>query len=284
VDDGALSVVIPAHNEATVIGRLLTALGDRRSTDEVIVVCDGCTDNTAAVARSFPGVLVIEQPRGGKPAALNAGDQVASLFPRFYVDADIEVTSAALREVAAAMVDGVEAGAPRMAVNLVGASWPVRGFYDVWSRLPYATHAVLGSGVIGLTKRGRQRFGEFPHVINDDEFVRRLFGVDERVSKTEASFVVTAPRRVGPLIRIKTRSRLGSLQLNRLQGPAPKSVGRPGASVLPELLRDPRRWASIATFISVYSIVALRAHTRMRRGQLGGWARDETARAVRARR
>ena len=278
--EAALSIVVPAHNEATVIGRLLSALGDRSPGDEVIVVCDGCTDDTAAVAGSFPGVTVIEQPRGGKPAALNTGDRSARLFPRFYVDADIVVTASALREVAAAMVDGVEAGAPRLALDLTGASWPVRGFYDVWRRLPYATHAIIGSGVIGLTERGRRRFDEFPDIIGDDEFVRRLFDVSERVPSTNAAFLVTAPRRLGPLVRIKTRSRLGILQLDRLLGPAPETTGPSGASVLPALLRDPRRWPGLVTFLGVRGVVGCRAHLRMWRGQLDGWARDDTARAV----
>jgi glycosyltransferase involved in cell wall biosynthesis len=275
-----LSVVVPAHNEEAVVGRLLAALGDRRDTDEVIVVCDGCTDRTAAVARSFPGVVVIEQPRSGKPAALNSGDRVATVYPRFYVDADISVTASALREVASKMVGGVEAGAPRMVVDLDGASWAVRRFYAIWTRLPYATDALLGSGVIGLTEKGRGRFGEFPDVIGDDEYVRRLFAVEERVRDTRGSFVVTAPRRLLPLVRIKTRSRLGILQLDELQGPADAASGKRGSSVLSGLVREPSLWPSLAVFGAVRLVVAARARSRLDSGRLGGWARDETSRTL----
>ena len=88
-----LSIVVPAHDEA-VIGRLLGALADGRSPgDELVVVCNGCTDRTAEVARGFPDVHVEELPSGGKPAALNAGDRCVSTFPRFYVDADVVTTS-----------------------------------------------------------------------------------------------------------------------------------------------------------------------------------------------
>jgi hypothetical protein len=51
--------------------------------------------------------------------------------------------------------------------------------------------------------------------------------------------VVTVPRRVGPLIPIKTRNRLGILQLYRIQGPAPKSaeyLSSAGALTLPAAL------------------------------------------------
>lgn len=275
----AISVVIPAHNEATVIGRLLNALGDRRPGDEVIVVCDGCTDQTAAIASGYPGITVVEQARGGKPAALNAGDCLAKIFPRFYVDADISVTMAVLREVASAMEKGVEAGAPRLALDLVGASWLVRGYYDVWRRFPYASGSVLGSGVVGLTKVGRERFDLFPNFINDDEFVRRLFDVDERVATSDGFFVVTTPRNARSLVRIKTRSELGTLQLDVALGPQRKSVGMHGSSIFRGLLRDPRHWSSVAIFVSIRSVVGLRAHLKMRRGEFAGWARDETARS-----
>ncbi len=58
-----LQVLVPAHNESTVIGRCLDSLaaqdcaGDRF---EVVVVADNCTDNTAELARSH-GATVLER-------------------------------------------------------------------------------------------------------------------------------------------------------------------------------------------------------------------------------
>src|SRR3954453_3171433 len=88
------SVVIPAHDEASVIGRCLRALlaGAEPGELEVIVVCNGCHDDTAAVARAHaPDAVVLELPAPSKPAALNAGDAEATRFPRIYLDADVEV-------------------------------------------------------------------------------------------------------------------------------------------------------------------------------------------------
>lgn len=277
--DRAISIIIPAHNEEAVIGRLLGSLRDRSENDEIIVVCDGCLDRTAEVARSFAEVVVMEKARGGKPSALNTGDRRATLFPRFFVDADIVVTATALHEVADLMTDGIEAGAPRCEVDLGYSSWVVRRFYEVWTKLPYMTEGVLGSGVVGLTKRGRARFSEFPSVIDDDEFVRRLFTIEERVRQTVSSFVVTPPAKVGPLIGIKTRSRLGMMQLDRLYGPAPSASGSPGRSATKELLISPRMWPSMAVFVIIRAMVGTRAWWRFRRGQFGGWARDESSRS-----
>ena len=50
------SVAIPAHNEATVIRRLLdTLLHDTIAGEiEMAVVCNGCSDGTADIVRSSP--------------------------------------------------------------------------------------------------------------------------------------------------------------------------------------------------------------------------------------
>ncbi len=61
-----ISIGIPAYNEARNIRELLMALLEQKqgcfSLEEIIVVCDGCDDGTAALARSFahPLIKVIE--------------------------------------------------------------------------------------------------------------------------------------------------------------------------------------------------------------------------------
>ena len=60
---------------------------------EIIVACNGCTDETARIARGFDGVTVLELEQPSKAAALNAGDAAASHWPRLYVDADVQISS-----------------------------------------------------------------------------------------------------------------------------------------------------------------------------------------------
>ena len=69
-----ISIVVPARNESPVIARTLKAMTNGAAPGEIdlIVVCNGCTDDTATVARSFgPPVRVIETEVGGKANALN---------------------------------------------------------------------------------------------------------------------------------------------------------------------------------------------------------------------
>jgi glycosyltransferase involved in cell wall biosynthesis len=82
-----MTVVIPAHNEGRVIQRLLEQLINGANPDEmeIIVVANGCADDTAEVASSFgPAVRVLTLPVACKNEALIAGDRAAAGFPRNY--------------------------------------------------------------------------------------------------------------------------------------------------------------------------------------------------------
>ena len=69
----SIAVVMPAYNAAQWIDETLeSVLAQTRPADEVIVVDDGSTDDTAARAGAH-GVTVLVQPNGGPPAAYNAG-------------------------------------------------------------------------------------------------------------------------------------------------------------------------------------------------------------------
>lgn len=73
-----VSIVIAAYNSARFVEnklRSVLALNYPREKLEVLVVSDGSTDETADLVRRFAaeGVRLLEVPRGGKPAALNAG-------------------------------------------------------------------------------------------------------------------------------------------------------------------------------------------------------------------
>jgi teichuronic acid biosynthesis glycosyltransferase TuaG len=73
----SIAVVMPAYNAAQWIDETLeSVLAQTRPADELIVVDDGSTDDTAARARAH-GVTVLAQANGGPPAAYNAGFDTA---------------------------------------------------------------------------------------------------------------------------------------------------------------------------------------------------------------
>ncbi|MDB6120474.1 MAG: glycosyltransferase family 2 protein, partial [Verrucomicrobiaceae bacterium] len=79
----SIAVVLVARNEEGRIAERLKNLVETATPAlrEMIVVCDGCTDGTAALAESFPDsrvrVLRVE-PGRGKPAGVNAGVAAAT--------------------------------------------------------------------------------------------------------------------------------------------------------------------------------------------------------------
>ena len=88
----AVSVVVPAFNEAAVIAATVRSLAasDYPSALEIVVVDDGSTDQTAAVVErlGLPGVRVLRQDNTGKAGALNAAIANARHDIIVSVDAD----------------------------------------------------------------------------------------------------------------------------------------------------------------------------------------------------
>ncbi|MCD4673026.1 MAG: glycosyltransferase, partial [Anaerolineaceae bacterium] len=136
-----ISIIIPAHNESSVIARCCEALlnGALPRELEIIVVCNGCTDNTAEVARSISkDIKVVETGVPSKSNALNIGDSLATSFPRFYIDADVIVPLDSVRKTAVLLQNqNILAAAPSMEVDLAGRGFFVKAFYRVWLALPY---------------------------------------------------------------------------------------------------------------------------------------------------
>lgn len=70
----SISAVIPAYNSSSCIGDALTSiLAQTLPVDEIIVVDDGSSDDTAEVAARYPKTRVIRQKNAGQAAARNHG-------------------------------------------------------------------------------------------------------------------------------------------------------------------------------------------------------------------
>jgi glycosyltransferase involved in cell wall biosynthesis len=279
-----ITAIIPAHNEAAVIAESLRSLrlGGSDGDIEIIVVCNGCTDDTAAVAAREPGVRVIESPVPSKVAAINMGLQHASAEHVVVVDADIRLSGDGLGGLAKALSSpGVLAAAPRAEMDFApDTEWAVRAYYKVWFSLPYVREGMMGCGVYAVGAAGRGRVFPLPDIIADDGFVRGSFAPSERVRVDAVTATVRAPRRLADLVKIKTRSRLGGYQLaQRFQGKLPGQNERSqhGSAWRGMLLR-PYLWASIVAYLYVNLVSRRRAKAQLARMETYVWERDESAR------
>jgi glycosyltransferase involved in cell wall biosynthesis len=72
-DPSRVSIVIPAYNEADVIGQVVASLGAAAAWHEIIVVDDGSGDGTAARAAAAGAAVVTHPYNKGNGAAVKSG-------------------------------------------------------------------------------------------------------------------------------------------------------------------------------------------------------------------
>ena len=166
----AISVVIPALNEAESIGRTLEQLG---SGLDVVVSDGGSTDGTVEIARSH-GVQVVTGP-AGRGAQLNAGAAVATGEILLFLHADTILPGRWRDAVVETLdCDGVSAGAfafhtdwdtPLMRLAEGYINWRSRTL-----QMPYGDQALF------LRRTQFEAAGGFPDIpiMEDYELVRRL--------------------------------------------------------------------------------------------------------------
>ena len=276
-----VSVIIPAHNEAAVIRRTLDSLVEEFPfTDwEVIVVCNGCSDKTAQIVSEYKCVKLIETPTASKIHALNLGDADARGMIRVYVDADVSITPGDLR----LLVERLEhsellAVSPSFKMHLENCSWFVRAYYRVWMMMPFIRQGFMGAGVYALSEQGRSRFENFPDVISDDGFVRGNFSLAECGRVEEAFSEVWAPRTISGLIKIKTRSRLGSYQLLNMFSSMRSEHVKSKSDIFRRFVGHPQFWPELIVYILVNLICKARAKRLLKRMDSYLWETEDTSR------
>lgn len=263
----ALSVIIPASNEAAWIGPCLAAVLASDPVPggaEVIVVANGCRDRTAGIARAVPvpagwEITVLDLAEGSKPGALNAGEAVARGRVRAWLDADCLVSPGVMAGLVAALARprALYAGATPQIPQ--AKSWITRAYARFWQQLPFAQSTAPGYGLYATNPEGRARWGEFPRLISDDTFVRLQFEPEERV-QIAAPYSWPMVEGFAALVRVRRRQDLGVRELAAafpgiLEREGKASFGAGGLIAL--AVRDPLGFAA-------YAAVALAV--RLRRG------------------
>jgi glycosyltransferase involved in cell wall biosynthesis len=106
-----ISFLVPAYNEAPTIAAVLEAVDALRLDAQIVVVDDGSTDDTAAIAERWAagrdGFVLLRQPNRGKGAAIRAAIPHADGDVIVIQDADMEYDPADVP----ALVDPIMRGA-----------------------------------------------------------------------------------------------------------------------------------------------------------------------------
>ena len=103
---GSLAIVVPAHNEASMIaGTLRSILPDLGPSDRLLVVADNCSDETATIASASGAETIVrtDETRRGKGYALDFGIRhLARAAPDvvIVIDADCQVAAGAIDRLA----------------------------------------------------------------------------------------------------------------------------------------------------------------------------------------
>lgn len=181
--DIVISLVIPAHNEAALLPRLLkTVDGARerynggRAAVEIIVADNGSADETATIAREC-GCTVVKVEKRCIGAARNGGAAAASGSILAFVDADIRVHPETFNAIEAAIGSGrVVAGAT--GVKLERWSLGIAATYALM--VPWVWMLRMDTGVVFCGRDDFEAVGGYDETLLFGEDVQLLFDLKRR--------------------------------------------------------------------------------------------------------
>jgi glycosyltransferase involved in cell wall biosynthesis len=278
------TVVMPACNEGNVIARCLIELRKQLTGGrlEILVVCNGCRDKTADIARQQaaldPRIKVYELAEGSKPGAIRAGfgfaDPTSAVVA--VIDADIVLSSDALEGMMAALdTPTPRITAPQVLFDLSQCSPAVRRYYAVYKAEPYVADGVIGLGIYAVNSSGLERIRALPNVLGDDGWARAQFDPVDRITST-GTFTVFPARTLKSLIRRRARIDLSVREMVAIRKTS--YVPTPSATS-PGRQRVARTGlANELTFFGVTRAAATIARYRLIRGRAGHWTVDKTSR------
>jgi glycosyltransferase involved in cell wall biosynthesis len=276
VTEHRTAIIIPAHNEESVIARTLTTLLQDAGPGEfdTTVVCNGCNDRTAEyIRRDFSSVNVIELNEASKTAAINAGLDSARDSNVLLLDADIEISTAAVRLlISAVAAPEIDAAIGRMRIDDERSSRSVRAFYRVWAKHPYLRNGKFAAA-IAISRDAIDRIGALPSVIADDTYLKRVISNSRTAVVDGVSFRVRVPRSLTALIRVRSRIYRGNRQLDGILPRQESSATNQNRLLLQTVISKPALWPDFLCYVSIgiaARVVALLASDT--------WQRDLTTR------
>ncbi|WPN60051.1 glycosyltransferase [Pseudomonas sp. P9_31] len=176
-----VSIVIAAHNEAQYIEeklRVLLAQDYQAHSLQIILASDGSTDDTVVCARKVidPRISVLDLPRQGKAATLNAAVALSTGEILVFTDADNQWSTDTLGQLLAPLADpAVGACAGHMLIPVAGQGLSLGDslyrHYEGWLRMVENRTGCMVSADGALLALRRELFQNVPAEVNDDFFI-----------------------------------------------------------------------------------------------------------------
>ncbi|MDQ7069894.1 MAG: glycosyltransferase [Rhodobacterales bacterium] len=274
-----ISVIIPAHNEAALIGQCIGAVLASRDVDavDIIVVANGCQDATVAIAIDCQAAVeargwqlqVLDLASGGKLGALNAGDAAAKSGNRVYLDADVVMSADLLaqleqvleQETAVYASGKLQISPPQNRIS--------RAYRRIYQRVPFMRFGVPGAGLFAVNAAGRARWREWPDIISDDTFARLMFAPDERIG-VAATYQWPIVEGLANLVAVRRRQNTGVAEIAQnypelLKNDDTPKIGFSG--VLKLALSDPLGFLTYAGVAVIVKMTKSQGGTDWRRGR-----------------
>ena len=164
-----ISIIIPACNEQEYLEDTIQSIRAQNHKHEIIVVCDGCTDNTPGLATKLADKFVILNQRKGPATAKNEGVNLAKYDKLVFLDADTKLTENSLKEISKCL-DNDYIGTCKRQPSNKKLKHKIMNFCINLYPLP------LTNGIIFCTKQTFNKIKGFPEIKKgeDGKFIRKL--------------------------------------------------------------------------------------------------------------
>ncbi|VVO06611.1 glycosyltransferase family 2 protein [Pseudomonas fluorescens] len=197
----AVSIVIAAHNEARHVEEKLRTLLDQDYSAlalQVILASDGSSDDTVACAQRVidPRIQVLDLPRQGKAATLNAAVALSTGDILVFTDADNQWSTSTLGHLLAPLNDPQVGGcAGHMVIPIPGKGLSLGDslyrHYEGWLRRVENRTGCMVSADGALLALRRELFQTIPAQVNDDFFLSTCAPVaGKRIVYVESAQVI----------------------------------------------------------------------------------------------
>lgn len=273
-----LVVVLPAHNEETNIVKAVMPYQSyvREGIIRVIVVCNACTDRTYDLVKQLGFVEAINIQIGGKVNAVNKAVESMNDGHLMVQDADTVISVTGVKKILGYIETKDFSLAAPIPCYSESRSWFVRQYYKYLFVTKAFRSGMVGAGVYLIHKRHLPEIYPMPKVIADDGYVKFSLVNYQFLRLDGVSVDLTPPQNLISLIKIRTRSRLGNLQLSNILDTKSEIHRNTIAELLCGAYRE-RQLVSMVIYFIVNIVSLVRARARYRKNNFF-WERDESAR------